>query len=150
MWAISEKLLDVYHLKLRIGYVFGKDETGIVGYGLVEKVEVGEIDYLCLYAQSCQGCGYEREGVAEEVVGHDDGLSCFSKHEQGVKYGRHARGQGKDVFGIGESLDAVLEVGYGGVHHTRVVGFGHTASESLCHGMSRVKLVGYRVVDWER
>lgn len=67
-----------------------------------------------------------------------------------LEYGSHARGQGKHVVGIGESLYTVLEVGHGRVHYALVVGFGHTACECLSHDLSRIELVGYRVVDRER
>ena len=133
---------------MRVADDFGIDAASpAFVQSLLYGLQVGEVYEFAFNPEPGQSLCNQQPGVAEEVVGTDDGLAAGGEAHQSVGYRRHSGAEGVGGAGSREFLDFLLKVDDGWVGDSGVVRERHPSAEGISHNVRVRELVGGCMID---
>ena len=137
----------VGHFELRVGENLEKEAGRVRVDGRFERVGAREIAQTHFDSETRQRFGEQRIGVSKKMAGSDHvGAGGGERKERGTD-GGHARVESNGSSCSRDGRHAVLEMGDGGVCHTRIVGGGDAFAENIGHGCRVVEFIRHTFID---
>ena len=137
----------VGNFELRIGEDLEKEAGRVLIDGRFERIGAREIAQTHFDSETRQRFGEQRIGVSKKMAGSDHvGAGGGERKERGTD-GGHARVESNGSSCSRDSRHAVLEMGDGGVRHTRIVGGGDAFAENIGHRRRVVEFIRHTFID---